>query len=434
MCTKTNKLKTKDLIVAGAFAALYVVVLFAVVTVMGFVPILYLIAPFVNSVILGCIYMMYVMKVPKTGAILILSVAVGLLTSTGGVWVSLIWCLALGIVAELIARAGNHKSKKSYILSYVVFACSSMSPFWMLAYAKPAFLQSCEAYYGADYAATLDKFTPSWIILVSDWNRHVGRSDWWTDWFQAFEKTFPKGGCGLMQLIEAAQQPILRIDARTKFALLFGVGISSLMFPPLWLEATTFVLMALLLTLNRRIKTSAKFTAAFLIMLLLDWTLSLKVSGGFAALFFSLVRLGRLMLPIFMAGILLMKTTSVSEFMLSFERMHLPNKLIIPLSVMFRFIPTISEEWHSIRDAMRFRGIGISVRSVLTKPMMTLEYTMVPLLMSTATISDELAAASLSRGLDADTKRTCIEDIRLRTQDFLLILFSFVIAATGGMV
>lgn len=111
MSTKTNKLKTKDLIVAGAFAALYVVVLFAVVTVMGFVPILYLIAPFVNSVILGCIYMMYVTKVPKTGAILILSVAVGLLTSTGGVWVSLIWCLTLGIVAELIARAGNHKSK-----------------------------------------------------------------------------------------------------------------------------------------------------------------------------------------------------------------------------------------------------------------------------------------------------------------------------------
>ena len=140
------------------------------------------------------------------------------------------------------------------------------------------------------------------------------------------------------------------------------------------------------------------------------------------------------MLPILMAGILLMKTTSVSEFMLSFERMHLPSKLIIPLSVMFRFIPTISEKWHSIRDAMRFRGIGISVRSVLTKPMMTLEYTMVPLLMSTATIADELAAASLSRGLDADTKRTCSEDVKLRPQDYLLILFSIVIAATGGMV
>lgn len=66
--------------------------------------------------------------------------------------------------------------------------------------------------------------------------------------------------------------------------------------------------------------------------------------------------------------------------------------------------------------------------------MMTLEYTMVPLLMSTATIADELAAASLSRGLDADTKRTSIEDVRLRLQDYLLILFSIVIAVTGGMV
>lgn len=237
-----------------------------------------------------------------------------------------------------------------------------------------------------------------------------------------------------MQLIEAAKQPILRIDARTKFALLFGVGISSLMFPPFWLEAATFVMMALLLALNGRAKTAARFAAVFLIMLLLDWTVSLKVNGGLAALFFSLVRLGRLMLPIFMAGILLMKTTSVSEFMLSFDRMHLPNKLTIPLSVMFRFIPTISEEWRSIRDAMRFRGIGVSVRSVLTKPMMTLEYTMVPLLMSTATIADELAAASLSRGLDADTQRTCIEDVKLRPQDYLLLLFSIVIAATGGMV
>ena len=52
-----------------------------------------------------------------------------------------------------------------------------------------------------------------------------------------------------MQLIEAAWRPILRIDARTKFALLFGVGISSLMFPPFWLETITFVLMALLLSL-----------------------------------------------------------------------------------------------------------------------------------------------------------------------------------------
>ena len=231
--------------------------------------------------------------------------------------------------------------------------------------------------------------------------------------------------------VEAAPKSLLKIDARTKFALLFGVGFSSLLFPPLWLETTTFVLMTLLLLLNRQIKSATKFIVAFLLMLLLDRAFSLTVKGGLVALFFTLVRLGRVLLPIFMAGILLMKTTSVSEFMISFERMHLSNKLTIPLSVMFRFIPTISEEWNNIKDAMRFRGIGISVRSVLTKPMQTLEYTMVPLLMSTATIADELAAASLSRGLDAATKRSCIFDVRLRLQDYLLISFSIMIILIG---
>lgn len=48
MSTKTNKLKTKDLIIAGAFAALYVVVLFALSTVLGALPILYLMAPFIG--------------------------------------------------------------------------------------------------------------------------------------------------------------------------------------------------------------------------------------------------------------------------------------------------------------------------------------------------------------------------------------------------
>ena len=151
-----------------------------------------------------------------------------------------------------------------------------------------------------------------------------------------------------------------------------------------------------------------KFAVILSAMISLDIIVVPNISGGGVSLFLSVARMARLILPIFMAAMLLLKTTSVSEFIISFERMRLPVKVIIPFSVMFRFIPTISEEWKSIRDAMRFRGIGISVKSVLTKPMMTLEYTMVPLLMSTATIADELAAASLSRGLDADTKRSCI--------------------------
>lgn len=166
MADKPNKLKTKDLIIAGAFAALYIVVFFAVVATLGFIPVTYLLSPFVNGIVLGCVYMVYVAKLPKFGAILILAVAVGLFTSIGGLWFALAWCLALGLAAELIARAGRYRSKRAYQLSYMIFACTGMGPFWMLVLAKPAFLAACTAYYGADYAATIDRYTPSWSILV----------------------------------------------------------------------------------------------------------------------------------------------------------------------------------------------------------------------------------------------------------------------------
>ena len=232
---------------------------------------------------------------------------------------------------------------------------------------------------------------------------------------------------------EITQQIKLKLDPRTKFVLLFGVGSSCLMLPPFWLEIATFILLSLLLIASGRFRSVVKFAVILSAMISLDIIVVPNISGGGVSLFLSVARMARLILPIFMAAMLLLKTTAVSEFIISFERMRLPVKVIIPFSVMFRFIPTISEEWKSIRDAMRFRGIGISVKSVLTKPMMTLEYTMVPLLMSTATIADELAAASLSRGLDADTKRSCIGDIRLHGSDYLLMLFSVGSVIYGGL-
>ncbi|MGI6105275.1 MAG: MptD family putative ECF transporter S component [Raoultibacter sp.] len=159
-------LKSKDLIVAGAFAALYVVLMFVSVSVMGFVPILYICAPLLLPIILGPVYMFFVTKVPKRGAILILGILVGLLTSMGGVWQAGVWALFISLIAELIASSGKYISKARYLLSYVVFACTNMGPFWMLLFAKSAFLEQCMLYYGADYAASLDALTPDWLIIV----------------------------------------------------------------------------------------------------------------------------------------------------------------------------------------------------------------------------------------------------------------------------
>lgn len=166
MSTAAKKLKTKDLIVAGAFAALYMAMLMVGVSVLGFVPILYVVAPFFVSILLGPIYMLYVAKVPKPGAIMILAAATGLLTSMGGVWIALVWSLLVGLAAQLIARAGQYKSRKLYRISYCVFACTNMGPFWALVLMKDTFLNTAREYYGPEYAASVDALTPSWILVV----------------------------------------------------------------------------------------------------------------------------------------------------------------------------------------------------------------------------------------------------------------------------
>lgn len=57
---------------------------------------------------------------------------------------------------------------------------------------------------------------------------------------------------------------------------------------------------------------------------------------------------------------------------------------------MFRFFPTVGEEYGSIADAMRMRGIRFGGG----KPAKMLEYRMVPLMISCVKIGDELSAAA----------------------------------------
>jgi energy-coupling factor transport system permease protein len=117
------------------------------------------------------------------------------------------------------------------------------------------------------------------------------------------------------------------------------------------------------------------------------------------------------MLPVVIMGYYLVSTTTVSEFVASMERIHAPRQLVIPLSVMFRFFPTVAEEASSIGDAMKMRGIRFGINA--------LEYRVVPLLMSTVKIGDELSAASLTRGLGNPVRRTNICSIGFHIQDIV---------------
>ncbi len=58
-------------------------------------------------------------------------------------------------------------------------------------------------------------------------------------------------------------------------------------------------------------------------------------------------------------------------------------------------------------------------------PLIYIEYVLVPIMMSTVRIADELSAASLTKGLSAGGKRTHICEVRINAADWLMIVGSF---------
>jgi energy-coupling factor transporter transmembrane protein EcfT len=216
----------------------------------------------------------------------------------------------------------------------------------------------------------------------------------------------------------------LLLDPRTKVLLL--VMISTLMlgggndgYMRFVRPLLSLVPFALMLS-ERRVRQALKYLLFYAVCYVAEFLAVEYLSGTAAFLLLAVSSIMTKFAPGIMMGAFLLSTTSVSEFVASMERMHITDKIVIPLSVIFRFFPTIGEEYRAIADAMSMRQIRVGGK----KPLKMIEYRIIPLMVSVVKIGDELSAAALTRGLGAPVKRTNICKIGFHWQDILLILFS----------
>lgn len=161
-----KKMRTRDLIYAGAFGAIYLVLMLIIVLGTSAIPILYLIAPLTVGVVCGTVYEMCVLKVRKFGAALILGVLFALVACSSNM-MSLVAAIVVALLAELVIRAGNYTSKKMYLASFVVFNLNMACPYLMLQFARDEFLARSVEFYGQAYADGIAAIAPDWVILIS---------------------------------------------------------------------------------------------------------------------------------------------------------------------------------------------------------------------------------------------------------------------------
>lgn len=135
----------------------------------------------------------------------------------------------------------------------------------------------------------------------------------------------------------------------------------------------------------------------------------------------------RLMLPVMAARPLL--SASNGRLVASLNRLRLPKAASLSLSVLFRFLPTISEEYSHIRDAQKFRDIGVTFWSALCHPLQMAEYTMIPMLIRTSKTADELSASAAVRGMRLKGKVSSYHKVEMRWRDWLVAGIGVVLLA-----
>lgn len=221
------------------------------------------------------------------------------------------------------------------------------------------------------------------------------------------------------------KQAILILDPRTKIFLVLAMGVSVTIPVPIYIEILSAALLAFLFALNGQVTSAIKLMVVFLLLAALTY-LPQDIPGVANIIMPVNFVIRRFMMPI-AAGNYLIASTPVGLLMNALEKLHLPFSIVITIAVMFRFFPTLKEEYGYIKNAMKMRGIGINAVHIISKPLLTLEYMMVPLLSSVSRIGDELAAAGHTKGVDAPSKK-----IRYKTAHFTVadaVIFLYIIAA-----
>lgn len=227
-------------------------------------------------------------------------------------------------------------------------------------------------------------------------------------------------------LSSTSDNSVQKLDPRTKICLLIAISLIMVGGKTVGVEYILRVICAaipfvLLLTV-RHIKSALIYVMLLGLSVFCEGSVIPNISGAPNLILMILCGIISRFVPGYMMGWYTVRSTSVSEFMTAMDRMRVPYFITIPFSVMFRYFPTLGEEYRSIHDAMKMREIGQSVKN----PFIYIEYVLVPIMMSTVRIADELSAASLTKGLCAGGKRTHICQISIKFYDWLLMLGSLV--------
>ena len=214
----------------------------------------------------------------------------------------------------------------------------------------------------------------------------------------------------------------IHLDPRTKLFLILLCVFCAMFAPNLYFQFALAALIGLLAVFCGKWRYALQGIFVYaLICVFTVWSMG-AMTGTWRTMFVAFLGLVHKVYACGMLAGLVISTTKVGEFLSAMARLHVPQKLTVPIAVMLRYLPTIREDWHFIKDAMRLRDVSPTFTGFLKAPAMTVNCIYVPLLTAASKAADELSIASLTRGIENPSPRTCLVKIQMQMADWLIMV------------
>ncbi|MBE6034245.1 MptD family putative ECF transporter S component [Aminipila sp.] len=163
---KTNKLTGKDLINVGIYTSMYIAVFF-VFGLLTTLPVVYPFLMFFLPFICGIPMMLYYTKIKKFGMLTITGIINGIFFFLiGYTWIPIAFWTVFGLLSDLVLKAGDYKSFKYTLLSYIVYSLGEMGCHGPLFLAGQSYWNNISASMGQQYADALRMMMPQWMFYL----------------------------------------------------------------------------------------------------------------------------------------------------------------------------------------------------------------------------------------------------------------------------
>ena len=163
-----KSLTIKDLVTTGIFSAIFLV--FTMIGGIFFAPnpVLTFYMPMGAALLCGPVYLLMIAKVQKRWSVTILGIIMGIIWFVTGMhWAFSLGYIGMGIIADLVAGAGDYRNKAVNLLSYMLMSLGGVYTY-VVFFIDPQGWASTMLENGTEqsYIDTMSASAPSWLLAV----------------------------------------------------------------------------------------------------------------------------------------------------------------------------------------------------------------------------------------------------------------------------